>query len=145
MTRLAVVGAIVVVLFGSGVAVLVATRDDRADDNATLEVLQENEGEVDYDYVIPAGTQDAKLRGELVEIMPSSLDVQVGESIRIRNDDDAGAMVGIFYVGAGEVVSTTGRSLQCRPEKAVSNHSTKAPHALAPSGTSAATMGPRSS
>lgn len=105
MTRLAVVGAIVVVLFGSGVAVLVATRDDRADDNATLEVLQENEGQVDYDYVIPAGTQDAKLRGELVEIMPSSLDVQVGESIRIRNDDDAGAMVGIFYVGAGEVVS----------------------------------------
>lgn len=105
MTRLAVVGAIVLVLFGSGVAVLVATRDDRADDNATLEVLQENEGRVDYDYVIPAGTQDAKLRGELVEIMPSSLDVQVGESIRIRNDDDAGAMVGIFYVGAGEVVS----------------------------------------
>jgi hypothetical protein len=105
VTRLAVVGAIVVVLFGSGVAVLVATRDDRADDNATLEVLQENEGQVDYDYVIPAGTQDAKLRGELVEIMPSSLDVQVGESIRIRNDDDAGAMVGIFYVGAGEVVS----------------------------------------
>lgn len=105
MTRLAVVGAIVLVLFGSGVAVLVATRDDRADDNATLEVLQENEGQVDYDYVIPAGTQDAKLRGELVEIMPSSLDVQVGESIRIRNDDDAGAMVGIFYVGAGEVVS----------------------------------------
>ncbi len=105
MTRLAVVGAIVLVLFGSGVAVLVATRDDRADDNATLEVLQQNEGQVDYDYVIPAGTQDAKLRGELVEIMPSSLDVQVGESIRIRNDDDAGAMVGIFYVGAGEVVS----------------------------------------
>jgi hypothetical protein len=105
VTRLAVVGAIVLVLFGSGVAVLVATRDDRAGDNATLEVLQENEGQVDYDYVIPAGTQDAKLRGELVEIMPSSLDVQVGESIRIRNDDDAGAMVGIFYVGAGEVVS----------------------------------------
>jgi hypothetical protein len=101
VTRLAVVGAIVLVLLGSGVAVLVATRDD----HATLEVLQENEGRVDYDYVIPAGTQDAKLRGELVEIMPSSLDVQVGESIRIRNDDDAGAMVGIFYVGAGEVVS----------------------------------------
>jgi hypothetical protein len=102
---LAVVGAIVLVLFGSGIAVLVATRDDRADGNATLEVLQEDEGRVDYDYLIPAGTQDRKLRGELVEIMPSTLDVEVGESIRIRNDDDAGAMVGIFYVGAGEVVS----------------------------------------
>lgn len=106
MKRLAVVGAIVLVLFGSGVAVLVATRDDRTGGNATLEVLGPDEGKrVDYDYVIPAGTQDAKLRGELVEIMPASLDVSVGESIRIRNDDDAGAMVGIFYVGAGEEVS----------------------------------------
>jgi hypothetical protein len=106
--RLAVVGAVVIVLFGSGIAVLLATREDRTDGNPTLEVLdaEDSEGtEVDYDYVIPAGTQDRKLRGELVEIMPPSLDVEVGESIRIRNDDEAGAMVGIFYVGAGEVVS----------------------------------------
>lgn len=105
MTRLAVVGAIVLVLFGSGVAVLVATRDDRIDGNPTLEVIQEDVDEIDYDYVIPAGTQDRKLRGETIEIMPASLDVEVGESIRIRNDDEAGAFVGIFYVGAGEVVS----------------------------------------
>lgn len=106
MKRLAVVGAIVLVLFGAGVAILVATRDDRTDGNPTLEVLvDENKDDVDYDYVIPAGTQDAKLRGETVEIMPSTLDVEVGESIRIRNDDDAGAFAGIFYVGAGEVVS----------------------------------------
>lgn len=105
MTRLAVVGAIVLVLFGAGVAVLVATRDDRTDGNPTLEVIQEDVDEIDYDYVIPAGTQDRKLRGETIEIMPPSLDVEVGESIRIRNDDEAGAFVGIFYVGAGEVVS----------------------------------------
>jgi hypothetical protein len=104
--RLAVVGAIVLVLFGAGVAILVATRDDRTDGNPTLEVLvDEDKNDVDYDYVIPAGTQDAKLRGETVEIMPSTLDVEIGESIRIRNDDDAGAFAGIFYVGAGEVVS----------------------------------------
>ena len=107
MKRLAVVGAIVLVLFGSGIAVLVATRDDPTGGNPTLEVLgsDEEDTDVDYDYVIPAGTQDRKLRGEPVEIMPASLDVEVGESIRIRNDDEAGAMVGIFYVGAGEVVS----------------------------------------
>lgn len=105
MKRLAVVGAIVLVLFGCGVAVLLATRDDRTGDNATLEVIQDNDEKVDYDYVIPAGTQDRKLGGETVEIMPPTLDVKVGESIRIRNDDDAGAFVGIFYVGAGEVVS----------------------------------------
>ena len=107
MKRLAVVGAVVLVLFGYGIAVLLATRDDRTGGKPTLEVLDADEAEdaVDYDYVIPVGTQDAKLRGEVVEIMPASLDVEVGESIRIRNDDDAGAMVGIFYVGAGEVVS----------------------------------------
>lgn len=106
MTKVAVVGAVVLVLFGGGVALLLATRDDRtADDNPTLEVLRENESRVDYDYVIPAGTQDRKLRGETVEIMPDSLDVEVGETIRIRNDDEAGAFAGIFYVGAGEVVS----------------------------------------
>jgi len=104
---LAVVGAIVLVLFGSGIAVLVATRDDPTGGNPTLEVLgsDEEDTDVDYDYVIPAGTQDRKLGGETVEIMPPTLDVEVGESIRIRNDDDAGAFVGIFYVGAGEVVS----------------------------------------
>lgn len=106
MTRVAVVGAIVLVLFGSGVAVVVATRDDdRTDGNPTLEVVQEDEARVDYDYVIPAGTQDRKLNGETVEIMPDTLDVEVGETIRIRNDDEAGAFAGIFYVGAGEVVS----------------------------------------
>ena len=105
MTRIAVIGAVVLVLFGGGVAVLLATRDDAGDGNATLEVLRGEDVEVDYDYVIPAGTQDRKLRGETVEIMPSTLDVTVGESIRIRNDDDEGAMVGIFYVGAGEEVS----------------------------------------
>jgi hypothetical protein len=103
--RLAVIGAVVLVLFGSGIAVLLATREDRTGGNPTLEVLDAEDDEVDYDYVIPAGTQDRKLRGEPVEIMPPSLDVEVGESIRIRNDDEAGAMVGIFYVGAGEVVS----------------------------------------
>jgi hypothetical protein len=106
VTRVAVVGAIVLVLFGSGVAVVVATRDDdRTDGNPTLEVVQEDEARVDYDYVIPAGTQDRKLNGETVEIMPDTLDVEVGETIRIRNDDEAGAFAGIFYVGAGEVVS----------------------------------------
>jgi hypothetical protein len=96
---LAVIGAVVIV------ALLLATRAGRAVDTPRLEVLQGDPDQVDYDYVIPAGTQDRLLRGEPVEIMPATLDVEVGESIRIRNDDDEGAMVGIFYVGAGEVVS----------------------------------------
>lgn len=105
MKWIAVAGAAVIVLIGSGVAVFVATRDDSTGGNPTLEVVQDDDGRVDYDYVIPAGTQDRKLNGETVEVMPATLDVKVGESIRIRNDDEAGAFAGIFYVGAGEVVS----------------------------------------
>ena len=106
MKRLAVVGAVVLVLFGAGVALLLATRGDgSAGGSPTLEVVQADDARVDYDYVIPAGTQDRQLNGETVEIMPPSLDVEVGERIRIRNDDEAGAFVGLFYVGAGEVVS----------------------------------------
>lgn len=101
----AIIGAVVIVVFGAGVAVMLATRNDRADEAPRLEVIQEDPDEVDYDYVIPEGTQAKLSRGEPVEIMPPTLDVEVGESIRIRNDDNEGAMVGIFYVGAGEVVS----------------------------------------
>ena len=98
MRRLAVLFAGVALVAG-----LVACGGDETGDAAKLEVL-EAEGSVDYDFVIPPGTQDKIRAGELVEIVPQRLDVEVGESIRIRNDDDRGAFVGIFYVGAGEVV-----------------------------------------
>ena len=93
MKRMAVVGAVVLVLFGAGIAVLLATRGDSTDGgNPTLEVVQDDDAGVDYDYVIPPGTQDRQLNGETVEIMPPSLDVEVGERIRIRNDDEAGVV-----------------------------------------------------
>lgn len=105
MRRPLLIGVVVAVaLVGGAVAAVVALRDADTDGSAQIQVVGED-AEIDYDYVIPAGTQDAKLRGETVEIMPARLEVEVGETIRIRNDDEAGAFVGIFYVGAGEVVS----------------------------------------
>lgn len=62
------------------------------------------DAEADYEYVIPAGTSARIADGEVVDLMPQRLEVTVGESIRIRNEDVAGASVGIFYVGAGETV-----------------------------------------
>lgn len=64
----------------------------------------------DYDYVIPAGTADRLARGETVDIIPSPLEVTVGQVIRIRNDDGAPALVGPFYVGAGETLVQEFRS-----------------------------------
>ena len=62
--------------------------------------------DVEYDYTIPLGTKDRLDTGETVEIVPPVLTVHVGESIRIANDDDAGHVVGVFYVGAGETTTS---------------------------------------
>ena len=59
----------------------------------------------DYQYLIPEGTADRLAAGEQVEIIPGSLDVRVGELIRVVNEDDEGHFVGIFFVGAGETVT----------------------------------------
>lgn len=61
--------------------------------------------EFDYDYLIPQGTGDRIRAGEDVEILPAELEVKVGETIRIVNEDGEGHFVGIFYVGAGESVT----------------------------------------
>ena len=61
--------------------------------------------EADYEYVIPPGTGDRFDAGEVVEILPASLEVQVGEVLRIINQDDREHLVGPFYVGAGETLT----------------------------------------
>jgi len=59
----------------------------------------------DYEYLIPVGAGEALDAGEPLEILPAELDVQVGESIRIVNDDDRGHTVGPFFVGANETLT----------------------------------------
>lgn len=58
-----------------------------------------------YRYVIPAGTGDAIDRGEVIEIMPSELEIKVGDAVEIINEDDRGHNVGLFFVGVGETVN----------------------------------------
>jgi plastocyanin len=59
----------------------------------------------DYEYVIPKGTGERVDAGEEISIIPSELDVYVGESIRIVNNDARGHIVGVFFVGSGETMS----------------------------------------
>ncbi len=96
--RMVAIGGLALVVV---VVAVVAIRGDG--DGVRLEVMPP-EGTVDHDYVIPPGTQDRIRAGDDVEIMPDRLEVTVGETIRIRNDDTEGVVAGIFYVGAGEEV-----------------------------------------
>ena len=54
-----------------------------------------------YDIVVPLGTQDRILRGETVSIMPTRLEFKVGDTLRIRNDDEVAQTVGPYRVQAG--------------------------------------------
>lgn len=63
-----------------------------ADDDAT------------YEYTIPDGAGAALDNGTPLTILPAELDVNVGETIKIVNDDDRGHNVGPWFVGAGETL-----------------------------------------
>lgn len=58
----------------------------------------------DFDFVIPAGTADQLAHGIPVDIIPNPLEVEVGQVIRIRNDDTQPELVGPFYVAAGQTM-----------------------------------------
>lgn len=73
-------------------------------EGAKVEVVG-GSGPVTHEYVIPFGTYKRLQGGETIELVPQTLKVKVGDSIRIRNDDAYGSQVGIFHVGAGETVT----------------------------------------
>ncbi len=58
-----------------------------------------------YEYVIPLGAGEALDAGTPLEILPGELEVRVGETIRIVNNDDRGHSVGPFFVGANETLT----------------------------------------
>ena len=62
-------------------------------------------GPYDYEYVIPAGTAYEISLGKDPKIMPDSLDVKVGQTIRIINDDSKSHTIGTFYVLAGTTLT----------------------------------------
>ncbi len=88
-----------------GILALVVFGACSGDRNDALVVDDPGVSQADYDYLIPEGTGERIRAGEDVEILPAELDVNVGETIRIVNEDNEGHFVGIFYVGAGETVT----------------------------------------
>lgn len=61
--------------------------------------------EFQHDYVIPAGTAGRIEAGEPIEIVPAELVVEVGDALRIVNEDSSDHVVGVFFVAAGETLT----------------------------------------
>jgi len=74
------------------------------DEQVQVEVI-DDQAAVLHEFVVPIGTEAALDAGGTVELVPQVLDVRVGDSIRIRNEDVSTAQVGIFNVAAGETVT----------------------------------------
>ena len=56
-------------------------------------------------HTVPFGTGNRLDGGEVIEIMPQTLQVKVGESIRINNDDIRDFMIGPFFVAGGQTLA----------------------------------------
>lgn len=69
-------------------------------------VLVVASGPTTYRYTVPAGTGERQDRGEVVEIMPTELHLDVGDHLVIVNEDDRVQTVGLFTVRPGETVDT---------------------------------------
>lgn len=68
----------------------------------SLSVDDESSATPDYRYVIPLGTGDAIEAGQQVDVLPAELEVRVGETIEIVNEDDQLHFIGPFTVFQGE-------------------------------------------
>lgn len=58
-----------------------------------------------YEYVVPNGTSVLLDAGQTLDIMPQELDVKVGDSLRIKNQDGRDYMIGPFYVSANQTLA----------------------------------------
>jgi hypothetical protein len=63
-------------------------------------------------FVVPDGTAEDLFFGKKVDIMPPKVELKVGDTLVIRNDDSQTASVGPFTVRAGETLKQTFRRPQ---------------------------------
>lgn len=54
-----------------------------------------------FEVVVPAGTQQYMDAGGEVDIMPTRIELRVGDTLLIRNEDSVGQSVGPYQVAAG--------------------------------------------
>ena len=57
-----------------------------------------------YEVVVPSGTYESTMRGELVDLLPAVLDVKVGDTFVVVNQDKFTHTIGPFTVRPGETL-----------------------------------------
>lgn len=57
-----------------------------------------------YEVVVPFGTYESTMRGELVDLLPAVLDVKVGDEFVVVNEDEFTHTIGPFTVRPGETL-----------------------------------------
>lgn len=82
-----------------------AGSDDSGSTNGIQVADADDAGSYEHDYLIPPGTAGRIAAGDPVEIVPAELVVQVGDAIRIVNNDTEDHVVGVFFVAAGETLT----------------------------------------
>lgn len=86
---LALVALVAVVVIGGSLAALLGG---------------DGEGET-LTFVVPEGTAERGYLGETVDIMPAEVQMAVGDTLVVRNDDTQTATVGPFTVRPGETLT----------------------------------------
>lgn len=61
--------------------------------------------QADFEFEIPAGSPARARAGERLNLMPSRLNVKVGQTLRLINLDPEGVVVNGFYVGGYEILT----------------------------------------
>lgn len=65
------------------------------------------------ELVVPAGTSQRLVEGQVVTVMPARLELRVGDTLLIRNEDSSDQSVGPYFVKAGgEIRLTYGKAGQ---------------------------------
>lgn len=59
------------------------------------------------ELVVPLGTAEKLANGEAVTVMPTEMQFEVGDTLRIRNEDVAPQAVGPYRVAAGDEFEIT--------------------------------------
>jgi hypothetical protein len=59
------------------------------------------------EIVVPAGTQQRLEAGESVDVMPALLEMRVGDTLLIRNEDSVDQAVGPYFVAARDELRFT--------------------------------------
>lgn len=92
-------------LVGGAIAVAGCTSGEQASRGSVEIVNVTVAGAADHEFVIPPGSAARANAGEHLTIFPSRLEVQVGETIRIVNQDDRVQIVGPFAVAPGQTLT----------------------------------------